>query len=80
MGEIDLHPTFSSTDPPGLPLVISMGFVPYNGSALPGNPPSVWPRPPGNREITTPHLPPQTRPSPPPHLWRDAQWLPPSTP
>ena len=27
-GEMDLHPTVSSTDPPGLLLVISQGFGP----------------------------------------------------
>ena len=46
-GEIDLHSTVSSIDPPGLSLVLSMGFGPLSVSALPGNPHSVWPFPPG---------------------------------
>ena len=41
-GEMDLNPTVSSTDQPGLPLALSMGFGPYHISDIPDNPPSVW--------------------------------------
>ena len=52
--EMDLNPTVSSNDPPGMPLVLSLVFGPYNESALPGNPYSVWSCPPGKRYLPTP--------------------------